>query len=337
MRSGCTSSRPGSSGRPRSTRAAGQGPREDRPGGGGHPGARFEPTPDMLACTYCPFPRHLPGERGPVTDSSTEPWVAAAPGDQLRLRQHARPGPARGLARGRHPDDDRHRRDAPARSVTARSRRPGSRRASASSRRTSRGCGRSTSPNGPSGSSPGCAACRPPESTSRWDDRQAATYSEPDEVASRSSRTAGRSSRRSSLHRRSVRCSNASPGGYALAICSNWPLGSTLDRFVDAAGWARLPCGGRRLAAGRTIKPDPRIFRAAEAALGLPADTILHVGDDWSADVVGGRRAGWRVAYLATGQPDSPFPASQPSDDVEPDLRLERLADLEVALAIAPR
>ena len=69
--------------------------------------------------------------------------------------------------------------------------------------------------------------------------------------------------------------------------------------------------------------------------MGLPADAILHVGDDWSADVVGGRRAGWRVAYLATGQPDSPFPASQPSDDVEPDLRLERLADLEVALAIA--
>ncbi len=124
---------------------------------------------------------------------------------------------------------------------------------------------------------------------------------------------------------------------YALAICSNWPLGSTLDRFVDAAGWA--PYLSAVVVSQRvgTIKPDPRIFRAAEAALGLPADTILHVGDDWSADVVGGRRAGWRVAYLATGQPDSPFPASRPNDDVEPDLRLDRLADLEVALAIAPR
>ncbi|HSS36556.1 MAG TPA: HAD family hydrolase [Patescibacteria group bacterium] len=175
-----------------------------------------------------------------------------------------------------------------------------------------------------------------PESTSPWDDRRAATYSEPDEVAFALE----------SYSRAFVATIEPPPEvgpllerlarRYALAICSNWPLGSTLDRFVDAAGWA--PYLSAVVVSQRvgTIKPDPRIFRATEAALGLPADTILHVGDDWSADVVGGRRAGWRVAYLETGQPDSPFPASRPNDDVAPDLRLDRLADLEVALAIAP-
>ena len=219
----------------------------------------------------------------------------------------------------------------------ARSKRPGSRRASASSPRMSRGCRRSTSPNGPSGSSPGCAACRPPNRPAAGTTDSAATYSEPDEVAFALE----------SYSRAFVATIEPPPevgpllerlaGRYALAICSNWPLGSTLDRFVDAAGWAPYLAAVVVSQRVGTIKPDPRIFRAAEAALGLPADAILHVGDDWSADVVGGRRAGWRVAYLATGQSDSPFPASQPSDDVEPDLRLERLADLEVALAIAPR
>jgi FMN hydrolase / 5-amino-6-(5-phospho-D-ribitylamino)uracil phosphatase len=122
-------------------------------------------------------------------------------------------------------------------------------------------------------------------------------------------------------------------GRYVLGICSNWPLAITIDRYVEAAGWADHLSAivvSQRVGA---IKPDPRIFRAAEAALGTPPERIIHVGDDWAADVVGARRAGWRVAWLRSRPDDSPLPASEPTDDQEPDLVLDRLTDLEAALA----
>ncbi len=118
---------------------------------------------------------------------------------------------------------------------------------------------------------------------------------------------------------------------YTLGICSNWPLAATIDRYVEAAGWAphlRAVVVSQRVGA---IKPDPRIFRAAEAALGIPGRAILHVGDDWAADVVGGCRAGWRTAYLRGRPDDSPLPSSDPAGGLEvvaPDLELDRLVDL---------
>ncbi len=39
-------------------------------------------------------------------------------------------------------------------------------------------------------------------------------------------------------------------------------------------------------------KPDPRIFDAARAVLGVSADTVVHVGDQYDADVVGAQAAG---------------------------------------------
>ena len=127
-------------------------------------------------------------------------------------------------------------------------------------------------------------------------------------------------------------------GRYRLGILSNWPLAVTLDRYAEAAGWAPHLVAVVVSARVGTIKPHPAIFRAAEAALaggnGRPLDpgSILHVGDDWAADVVGAARAGWRSAYLRVRPADSPLPASDPDGDAQPDLVLDRLADLEDAL-----
>ena len=130
---------------------------------------------------------------------------------------------------------------------------------------------------------------------------------------------------------------------YRLGILSNWPLAATIDRYAQAAGWTPHLAAivvSERVGA---IKPHPAIFRAAEAALAAagepPLDpaSILHVGDDWAADVVGGARAGWRVAYLRVRPPDSPLPGSEPDDGAEPDLVLDRLADLEAALGALAR
>jgi HAD superfamily hydrolase (TIGR01509 family) len=122
--------------------------------------------------------------------------------------------------------------------------------------------------------------------------------------------------------------------GYRLAILSNWPLAATIDRYAEAAGWMpqlRAVVVSQRVG---TIKPHPAIFAAARTALGDPDPAgILHVGDDWAADVVGARQAGWRAAWLASRPLDSPLPGSERDAEVEADLELASLGELEAGLA----
>jgi HAD superfamily hydrolase (TIGR01509 family) len=125
---------------------------------------------------------------------------------------------------------------------------------------------------------------------------------------------------------------------HTLAILSNWPLAVTIDRYVEAAGWE--PHLAAVVVSQRvgSIKPHPAMFAAAAAALGEPPPaTILHVGDDWAADVVGAARAGWRTAYLDARPADSPLPSSRRDNSVVPDLELAELADLGRLLRIADR
>jgi HAD superfamily hydrolase (TIGR01509 family) len=122
-----------------------------------------------------------------------------------------------------------------------------------------------------------------------------------------------------------------------LAILSNWPLAATVDRYAEAAGW--LPYLTAIVVSQRvgTIKPHPAIFAAAIEALGGPTpDRVLHVGDDWAADVVGAKAAGWRAAYLDARPHDSPLPGSDRDGSVTPDLELSGLEELPAALARGP-
>jgi len=126
---------------------------------------------------------------------------------------------------------------------------------------------------------------------------------------------------------------------YALAILSNWPLAATIDRYVEAAGWAshvRAIVISQRVG---VIKPHPAIFEEARHQLGDPSPAaILHVGDDWAADVIGAARVGWRVAYLTTRPGDSPLPSSERDGTVVPDLEAASLAELAAVLTSdAPR
>jgi FMN phosphatase YigB (HAD superfamily) len=125
--------------------------------------------------------------------------------------------------------------------------------------------------------------------------------------------------------------------GIPLAILSNWPLAETIDRFAAAHGW--LPYLRAIVVSQRVgwIKPHAAIFRAAESALGLGAGSrgaILHVGDDWAADVVGAGQAGWRTAYVRGRQVDTPLPTSEPGDGLvagaggRPDLEIDELGEL---------
>lgn len=48
-------------------------------------------------------------------------------------------------------------------------------------------------------------------------------------------------------------------------------------------------------------KPDPRIFHEAAARAGVPADAVLHVGDDAHLDGVGALRAGMQCVWINRG------------------------------------
>lgn len=174
-----------------------------------------------------------------------------------------------------------------------------------------------------------------PPATVRWDDSAAARLSTPDEVGWAVEAYSG-----------AFIDALPAPAGVApllerlaaagrrLAVLSNWPLASTIDRYVEAAGWA--PHLAAVVVSQRVglIKPHPGIFAAARAALGDPdPGTILHVGDDWAADVVGAKRAGWRAAWLASRPDDSPLPGSPRDESVEADLVIGTLDELEAGLA----
>ncbi|MCI0345287.1 MAG: HAD-IA family hydrolase, partial [Chloroflexi bacterium] len=175
----------------------------------------------------------------------------------------------------------------------------------------------------------------PPALDEAWDDAAAAKRSTPDEVAfaidvyssafvaglppePEAGRLIGR------LRDRGLR----------LAILSNWPLAATIDRYVEAAGWAPMLDAVVVSQRVGTIKPHPAIFEFAAAALGeTEPGALLHVGDDWTADVVGARAVGWHTGYLRRRAADSPLPSSERSGDVGPDIELDDISELDRHLA----
>jgi HAD superfamily hydrolase (TIGR01509 family) len=127
----------------------------------------------------------------------------------------------------------------------------------------------------------------------------------------------------------------ATARGFRLGILSNWPHAGTIDRYLAARGWvAYLPVVVVSQRVG-VIKPHPAIFAAAAEGLGFEPGLLVHVGDDWAADVVGALRAGWRAAYLRGHQDDTPLPTSDRDATAEPDLELDHLAELLPRLALA--
>jgi FMN phosphatase YigB (HAD superfamily) len=183
----------------------------------------------------------------------------------------------------------------------------------------------------------------PPPAAERWDDAAALQRVEPGEIE-----VIGDVYGAAFLHcmvpvaDAGTTLARLADRGFPLAILSNWPLAIVIDRFAEANGW--LPHLRAIVVSQRVgvIKPHPTIFRAAETALGLPrGGSILHVGDDWAADVVGASRAGWRTAYLRGRQDDTPLPTSQRGDAgdggaaVMADLEIDELAELDPLVELA--
>lgn len=187
----------------------------------------------------------------------------------------------------------------------------------------------------------------PPPPEERWDDQAAAELAEPAEIAEIvAAYGAAFVQRMDPVPDATQTLARLSARGFALAILSNWPLGTIIDRFAAAHGW--MPYLRAIVVSQRVgwIKPHAAIFRAAERALGLEEGSggaILHVGDSWAADIVGASKAGWRTAYLRNRQEGSALPVSEPGDGLgvgEPpiaaDLEVDELAELDALVDLAP-
>ena len=74
-------------------------------------------------------------------------------------------------------------------------------------------------------------------------------------------------------------------------------------------------------------KPDPAIFQAAAAHLGVPPAQTLFVGDNPTADVLGAQSAGMKAAWLHRGHP---WPSSLAGG---PDYTLGSLSELTAILS----
>lgn len=165
-----------------------------------------------------------------------------------------------------------------------------------------------------------------------WDDGAAARLSTPDEVEAGVRDYGEAFVANMPVDERVGPLLSRLSGRYRLAIVSNWPLAWAIDSIAERAGWT--PYLGTIVVSQRVgwIKPDRRIFEAAAAALEVATAELLHVGDDWAADIVGAKRAGARAAYLDARPATSPLPRSSPDGSVEPDLVLRDLIEIEPLL-----
>ena len=62
--------------------------------------------------------------------------------------------------------------------------------------------------------------------------------------------------------------------------------------------------GGEEVLAGRAEKPDASIFHEACKRVDVAPDEVMHVGDSWTADMVGAQNAGLRWRVWVSRRPD---------------------------------
>ncbi|SDO23715.1 putative hydrolase of the HAD superfamily [Nakamurella panacisegetis] len=85
--------------------------------------------------------------------------------------------------------------------------------------------------------------------------------------------------------------------GAAIAVLSNAD-GPYQRRKMAAAGLADFIDGAVFSGDLGVAKPDPGIFLAGAASLGLPPERVVYVGDRWATDAIGALRAGLAAVWL---------------------------------------
>ncbi len=111
---------------------------------------------------------------------------------------------------------------------------------------------------------------------------------------------------------------------YKLCVISNYPISTPIVRTLARDGL--LPHLETVIVSADIgfIKPHPSVFEAALRGLGDPPPaSVVHIGDDWDADIVGAGRLGMRTVYTRQwrdapdkryNEGDAPAPLAEISD-----------------------
>ena len=115
--------------------------------------------------------------------------------------------------------------------------------------------------------------------------------------------------------------------GMHLGVISNVLSASVMPHYLQEYGLdGYMECVLLSCTAG-VRKPDPRIFRMAEKALGLAPEELAYVGDTLSRDVRGVRNAGWRLA-IQISNPSVAHRDTGLEDKYAPDWSIKDLAEI---------
>jgi FMN phosphatase YigB (HAD superfamily) len=114
---------------------------------------------------------------------------------------------------------------------------------------------------------------------------------------------------------------------YRLGILSNYPDGNAIRQSLAGIGLdkffrAVVVSGDLGL-----VKPHPVAFLTVLDQLGVKAGQAVIVGDNWLADVQGGKQAGLQA--ILTTQWESAENLPRKPGDIEPDATISHLAELE--------
>lgn len=115
-----------------------------------------------------------------------------------------------------------------------------------------------------------------------------------------------------------------------LGLVSNYPCGKTLRRSLDRLGIMQLLDPVVISGEVGYVKPHSSMFETALAALALPAESVLFVGDRWDMDMLGARDACMatchHVGYTSDRNLDERYRR------YKPDFRIHHLSELEEIL-----
>ena len=137
--------------------------------------------------------------------------------------------------------------------------------------------------------------------------------------------------------------------GVLLGVITNGDLAFQTDKLHRIALWDELDLTpvradgslddphrrGRLLASGElgVTKPDPRIFHAAAAALGVKSGACAYVGDRVRTDAVGAHAAGMLGIWLDRGDARNPVTDDAEGEPPAAVARIRSLSELPALLA----
>ena len=114
---------------------------------------------------------------------------------------------------------------------------------------------------------------------------------------------------------------------YSLSLISNYPCSRSIRDSLQKIGLLGIFEAVVISADVGYIKPDARPFQALISQLQLAPSQCVCIGDNWLADVQGGKRAGMYTIYSKQYVPYERFNPS--TGDYDPDARIAHLDELE--------